>query len=94
MTRFAPLSLLALLSGLGFGAEAASALMQLWERRHPATTPSTFPRSFLREMTVRRGRRLGDLPPAPAALAMLETVRSLLDGGSEREQLHAARALR
>lgn len=41
-----------------FGAEAASALMQLCEQRHPATTPSTFPRSFLREMTVRRGRRL------------------------------------
>lgn len=74
-----------------FGAEAASALMQLWEQRHPVTTPSTFPRSFLREMTVRRGRRLRDQAPAPAALAILDAVESLLDGGTENEQQHAIR---
>ncbi|WP_050570490.1 ATP-binding protein [Xanthomonas arboricola] len=74
-----------------FGAEGASALMQLWEQRHPVTTPSTFPRTFLREMTVRRGRRLRERPPAPEALAILDTVTSLLDGGSENEQLHAIR---
>lgn len=74
-----------------FGTEAASALMQLWEQRHPATTPSTFPRSFLREMTVRRGLRLPDRPPAPTALAILDTVNSLLEGGNESEQLHAIR---
>lgn len=74
-----------------FGAEAASALMQVWEQRHPVTTPSTFPRTFLREMTVRRGRRLRERPPAPEALAILDTVTSLLDGGSENEQLHAIR---
>lgn len=74
-----------------FGAEAASALMQLWEQRHPVTTPSTFSRTFLREMTMRRGRRLRERPPAPEALAILDTVTSLLDGGSEDEQLHAIR---
>ncbi|KRD79720.1 hypothetical protein [Lysobacter sp. Root983] len=74
-----------------FGAEAASALMQLWEQRHPVTTPSTFSRTFLREMAVRRGRRLREHPPAPEALAILDTVTSLLDGGNEDEQLHAIR---
>lgn len=74
-----------------FGAEAASALMQLWEQRHPVTSPSTFPRNFLREMTVRRGRRLRDQPPAPVALAILDAVESLLEGGTEHEQLHAIR---
>ncbi|CAD1792023.1 hypothetical protein [Xanthomonas arboricola] len=42
-------------------------------------------------MTVRRGRRLRERPPAPEALAILDTVTSLLDGGSENEQLHAIR---
>lgn len=74
-----------------FGAEAASALMQLWEQRHPVTTPSTFWRTFLREMTVRRGRRLREQPPAPEALAILDTVTSLLEGGNKDEQLHAIR---
>lgn len=74
-----------------FGAEAASALMQLWEQRHPVTTPSTFSRTFLREMAVRRGRRLREHPPATEALAILDTVRSLLEGGNEDEQLHAIR---
>lgn len=74
-----------------FGAEAASALMQLWEQRYPVTTPSTFSRTFLREMTVQRGRRLREHPPAPAALSILDTVRSLLAGGNEHEQLHAIR---
>ncbi len=74
-----------------FGAEAASALMQLWEQRHPATTPSSFPRTFLREMTVRRGRRPREQPSAPAALAILDAVRSLLECGTESEQLHAIR---
>jgi hypothetical protein len=74
-----------------FGAEAASALMQLWEQRHPVTTPSTFSRTFLREMTVRRGRRLCEHPPASEALAILDTVTSLLEGGNADEQLHAIR---
>lgn len=74
-----------------FGAEAASALLRLWEQQHPATTPSTFPRTFLREMTVQRGRRLREEPPAPSALAILATVRSLLESGNEREQLQAIR---
>lgn len=74
-----------------FGAEAASALMQLWEQRHPATAPSSFPRTFLREMTVRRGRRLREQPPAPAALAILDTAKLLLEGDNESEQLHAIR---
>lgn len=79
------------LSHLQFGAEAASALMQLWEQRHPVTAPSTFSRTFLREMAVRRGRRLCEHPPVPEALAILDTVRSLLEGGNEDEQLHAIR---
>lgn len=79
------------LSNPHFGVEAASALMQLWEQRHPVTTPSIFSRTFLREMTVRRGRRLRELTPAPEALSILDTVRSLLEGGSEDEQLHAFR---
>lgn len=74
-----------------FGAEAASALMQLWEQRHPVTTPSTFSRTFLREMAVRRGRRLREHPPAPEALAILGTVTSLLEGGNEDHHLHAIR---
>jgi hypothetical protein len=74
-----------------FGAEAASALMQLWEQRHPVITPSTFPRNFLREMAVRRGRCLRDQAPAPAALAILDAVESLLEGGTENEQQHAIR---
>lgn len=74
-----------------FGAEAASALMQLWEQRSPVTTPSTFSRTFLREMAVRRGRRLREHPPAPEALAILDSVTSLLEGGNEDEKLHAIR---
>ena len=74
-----------------FGAEAASALLQLWEQQHPVTTPSTFSRTFLREMAERRGRRLREHPPAPEALAILDAVRSLLEGGNEHEQLHAIR---
>lgn len=74
-----------------FGAEAASALMQLWEQRHLVATPSTFSRTFLREMAVRCGRRLREHPPAPEALAILGTVASLLEGGNEDEQLHAIR---
>ena len=74
-----------------FGAEAASALMQLWEQRHPVAPPSTFPRSFLREMALRRGRRLREHPPAPEALAILNAVASLLESGNDREQLHAIR---
>ncbi|MDT0886701.1 hypothetical protein RNR89_12450, partial [Staphylococcus pseudintermedius] len=53
------------LSDPDFGIEAASALMQLWEQRHPVIIPSNLPRNFLREMTVRRGRRLRSQPPAP-----------------------------
>jgi len=79
------------LSHIQFGVDAASALMQLWEQRHPVTTPSIFSRTFLREMTVRRGRRLREHPRAPEALAILDIVRSLLEGGSEDEQLHAIR---
>jgi len=74
-----------------FGPEAASALMQLWEQRHPVATPLAFSRPFLREMSVRRGRRLRDEVPAPAALAILDVVESLLEGGTEDEQHHAIR---
>lgn len=74
-----------------FGIDAASALMQLWERQHPASAAPSFPRTFLREMTVRRGRRLSELPPAASALAILNTVRSLLECGNESEKMHAIR---
>jgi len=74
-----------------FGPEAASALMQLWEKRHHVAISLAFPRTFLREMMVRRGRRLRDEVPAPAALAILDVVESLLEGRTENEQQHAIR---
>jgi hypothetical protein len=74
-----------------FGVEAASALMQLWEQRHPVTTPSSFPRTFLREMTVRRGRLLRDQQPAPLALSILDVVASLVESSADSEQQHAIR---
>lgn len=40
---------------------------------------------------MRRGRHLREQPPAPAALAILDAVRSLIEGGIESEQLHAIR---
>ncbi|BAV97962.1 NACHT domain-containing protein [Lysobacter enzymogenes] len=79
------------LSDPDFGIEAASALMQLWEQRHPVIIPSNLPRNFLREMTVRRGRRLRSQPPAPVALAILDVAESLLDGRTENERQHAIR---
>jgi len=74
-----------------FGTEAASALVQLWEQQNPVPRSSTFSRSFLQEMTARRGRRLREHPPAPEALAILDVVSSLLEGGDEDAELHAIR---
>ena len=76
------------LPDLEFGVDAAFALLQLWDQRHPTSTASTFSRTFLREMTLRRGRR-PQLAPAPAALAILDSARSLMESEVESDQLHA-----
>lgn len=73
-----------------FGVEAASALAELWQLHNPITTPSRLGRSFLREMAVRRGLRLSERPPAPAASAILDAVNLLLDG-DESQRLRGFR---